>query len=113
MMLYSPDSWMLLEITNDEGTRYKVFGVWAGGYVNGDNWRLNSGVVSVDEDDTHYSFYGASGSVYKCRKGSHRLTAYCSCVVSQMIETGYAKVVEEDNIESVLVASGLLDVGDN
>jgi hypothetical protein len=112
-MLYSPDSWLLLEITNDDETYYRVFGAWAGGYVNGDNWRLNSGVVSVDEDDTHYSFYGASGSVYRCRKGSHRLTAYCSCVVSQMIDTGYAKVVEEADIESVLVANGLLDVGDN
>jgi hypothetical protein len=107
-MEYNPDSWLLLEVTYEGETCYRVFGVWAGGYVDGDNWHLNSGVVSVDEDDTHYSFYGASGSVYRCRKGSHRLTAYCSCVVAQMIETGYVKAVEEANIESVLVSSGLL-----
>lgn len=38
----TPDKWVILKLPNDY---YKVFGTWAGGYLDGDRWKLNSGMV--------------------------------------------------------------------
>ena len=38
----TPESWVMLKITIDgQEPYYKVFGSWAGGYLNGDHWQLN------------------------------------------------------------------------
>jgi hypothetical protein len=37
---------------------------------------MNSGIVSVIEDETHYDFYGSSGSIYRCNKEMYGTTAY-------------------------------------
>lgn len=79
---YSPDGWILVKI---EGTdpHYRVFGSWAGGFLDGDQWRLNSGVTGVVEDDDYYYFYGTSSSVYRCSKESYgRLTGYNTNVIN-------------------------------
>jgi hypothetical protein len=64
---YSPDSWCIVKITGTH-PHYRVFGSWSGGYLDGDSWRLNSGITSVTEDDEFYYFYGSTGSVYRCYK---------------------------------------------
>ena len=72
MSEYTPDNWVVLKIKQSENDRgfYKVLGGWSGGYLDGDSWRMNSGIVRVEEKPKHWEFYGASGSVYKChRKG--------------------------------------------
>ena len=72
--MYNPDGWMLVKITSEGKTHYRVFGSWRGGYLDGDSWRLNSGVVrheeeivknSMNEDLKIYRFYGSSGSCYQ------------------------------------------------
>lgn len=70
---YIPDKWLILEITpDDESTPYlRVFGTWAGGYLSGDSWRINSGVTEITQDDDYYYFHGASGSVYNCHKSGY------------------------------------------
>jgi hypothetical protein len=105
---YTPDSWVLLEINPNGQIYHKIFGCWRGGYLEGDNWRCNSGIASVKEDANYYFFYGYSGSCYACPKGSHNISPYCSGVLSQMLESGFVKVIPEGDIESVLAASGLL-----
>ena len=72
---YNPDKWLLFKI---EGTdpHYRVFGSWSGGYLDGDSWRMNSGIVRVEESENHYLFHGYSGSVYKCHKEMYGATLY-------------------------------------
>jgi hypothetical protein len=75
---YFPDEWVLVlikpepTIDNPEPKPfYKVFGSWRGGFVDSDHWRLNSGIVRHEEDETHFRFYGNSGSCYQCRKRAY------------------------------------------
>lgn len=77
-MEYTPDGWMLLKVSGTNGNiHYRVFGSWSGGYLDGDSWRINSGITKVERDGTDYLFHGASGSVYRCRENSYgRITAY-------------------------------------
>ena len=79
---YHPDRWILVEIKGDD-PHYKVFGCWSGGYLDGDSWRMNSGITEVHETDTSYNFVGSSGSTYYCNKESYGLTAYGGGVVAQ------------------------------
>jgi hypothetical protein len=75
---YTPDSWVMLKITHDAGFIYKILAGWRGGYLDGDYWKLNSGVVRVEETDNHYLFHGSSGSVYRCNKDRYRLSGLTS-----------------------------------
>jgi len=74
MTEYTPDNWVVLKITQGEETLYKVLGGWSGGYLDGDYWRLNSGITGVEKQAYLYGFYGSSGSVYWCHQGSYYLT---------------------------------------
>ena len=76
MSEYTPDNWVILKIKEgkyDKGL-YKVLGGWSGGYLDGDSWRMNSGITGVEKQAHLYGFYGSSGSVYWCHQGSYRLT---------------------------------------
>lgn len=70
---YSPDGWCIIK--NDK--EYYVFGSWSGGYLGGDYWRRNSGIVEVEEGVELYYFHGNSGSCYVCNKNTEgRISAY-------------------------------------
>lgn len=73
MTEYTPDSWVVIKMTHNDKTFYKVLGGWSGGYLNGTSWRLNSGIERVELEDDVYKFYGASGSVYSCYKENYGL----------------------------------------
>jgi len=64
----TPERWSIVKITSEGKTYYKVFGSWRGGYLSGDSWRMNSGIVKVEEDEESFYFLGESGSKYKCGK---------------------------------------------
>jgi len=82
----TPDRWVFLELKNKGTTIYKVFGSWAGGYLDGDRWKANSGVISVEEDDEYYYFIGYSGSCYKCHKKCYGvMTSYSQSVLDNLI----------------------------
>ena len=84
-----PDKWVVVEINNivASGTLYKVFGSWGGGYVDGDRWKINSGIASVHHDDDYYYFTGYSGSCYKChRRGYGVMTSYSQSVLDNLID---------------------------
>ena len=84
----TPDRWVVLKIPQTGTTSlYKVFGSWAGGYLDGDRWKANSGVVSLEEDDDYYYFIGYSGSCYKChKKGYGVMTSYSQSILDNMID---------------------------
>ena len=71
-MTYSPDNWVVIKYKGDD-PHYKVLAGWSGGYLDGDSWRMNSGIVRVEEDEHLFLFYGASGSCYECNKQSYCL----------------------------------------
>jgi len=85
-----PHRWLVVKLTNEE-TFYKLFGSWMGGYLDGDRWKMNSGIVKVEEDDEHYYFYGHSGSVYKCHKKGYGSTSYTQSVLDGIISHGKEK----------------------
>jgi len=84
-MEYNPDRWLMVRLSNDGKVHYRVFATWAGGYLDADEWKLNSGVTQLKETETHYLFDGSSGSVYKCGKKSYGSTGYGFGVLNNLI----------------------------
>lgn len=83
----TPTKWVVVKIENDGDTFYKVFASWLGNYLNGDSWRLNSGIVSVEEDEENYYFIGYSGSCYKCNKKAYgTASAYSQSILEDFIK---------------------------
>jgi len=72
MSQYNPDNWVVIKINGDD-PHYRVLAGWSGGYLDGSSWRMNSGIVKVEEDGDYLNFYGSSGSLYKCHKESYTL----------------------------------------
>jgi hypothetical protein len=75
---------MIVKI-NGTNPHYRVFATWSGGYLDGDSWKLNSGITSVTEEDGHYLFAGSSGSVYRCAKHSYGSTGYGWGIIDHII----------------------------
>lgn len=88
MTTYTPDRWVLLEITNQEtgDSVQKVFAGWYGGYAGSDTWKLSSGVVATEDRDDYIEFLNSSGSVYKCYKNSLGMSGYMGSVYSSWIK---------------------------
>ena len=88
MSEYLPDNWVILRIKEGKGTFpfYKVLAGWSGGYLDGDSWRMNSGITRVEDHETYYSFYGYSGSVYKVWKDRYGLRMNNAGVYNHMKE---------------------------
>ena len=68
---YLCDNWVVIFL-NAGDPHYRILTGMSGGYLDGDSWRMNSGIVRVEEDEQYFYFHGASGSCYAGRK-----TAYC------------------------------------
>jgi hypothetical protein len=64
---------------------YKVFACWYGGYLNGDSWKMNSGITKVTKEEDCYLFKGYSGSVYKCHKDIYGFNMYGHGVLYNII----------------------------
>lgn len=74
-MKYIPDSWVILKIDHDiDGPLYKILGGWSGGYLDGDSWRISSGITSIVESEDYIDFKNESGSVYQCFKSKERMS---------------------------------------
>ena len=80
---YTPDRWVVLKI----GTMYKVLAGWSGGYLDGDYWRLNSGITKVEQEGDYWLFHGNSGSIYKCHKGGDGFTSLSGQVYMQLVDS--------------------------
>tara|TARA_B110000977_G_C10853271_1_gene406646 strand:- start:360 stop:725 length:366 start_codon:yes stop_codon:yes gene_type:complete len=101
---YYPHNWVVIKITEEtlnasntayiEGRAYyKVLAGWSGGYLQGDSWRLNSGINLVFEhEDDYYEFHGHSGSVYRCHKDTYGLRMNNAGIFEEMQLSGSAKV---------------------
>jgi len=93
----TPERWVILKLPNNY---FKVFGTWAGGYLDGDRWKLNSGIEKTEQDDDYYYFIGFSGSCYKCRKKGYGIsTSYGRLVLNKIIEQGNGQIELMDNCD--------------
>lgn len=95
--MYHPEEWQLVKITGQH-PHYRVFASWRGGYTTGDSWKLNSGVVSVTEDEDFYYFNGHSGSVYQCHKKCYGVRSmYNRSVIGEYVDKsgGKMELIEE------------------
>lgn len=71
---YTPDNWVVIEVkAKGEDTNYRILAGWSGGYLDGDSWRLNSGITKARRIKKGWKFYGYSGSCYICRDGVYGL----------------------------------------
>ena len=85
MTEHTPDSWVILKITENEETRYKVLCGWSvRPFVDNDSWRVDSRITGVEKHAYLYGFYGSPDSVYWCHKGSYGLTIRMAQIYSGM-----------------------------
>jgi len=80
---YAPDNWIVIRFTNGV---YKVLAGSSGGYLDGDAWKLNSGIVKAEEDGSYWNFTGSSGSVYSCHKDSYRVRRNNAHILRQILK---------------------------
>jgi len=97
MSEYTPDVWVILKITNKGNVHHRVFGGWYGGYLNGDSWKMNSGITRVEDKGELLDFYGESGSVYHCYKSAEKMSGYMSTIFSSL----QSQVTSERQIEVI------------
>jgi hypothetical protein len=110
MSKYTPDRWVVLEFDYDGDVIRKVFAGWYGGYLNGDSWKLSSGITNTREFDDRFEFENHSGSLYTCYKSAYGMGGYQSSVLAKFereIEEAVAagkkvslKIIEEYNVET-------------
>lgn len=99
MKIYTPDKFVVFH--NPGKDDYRVFGSWRGrGLLDGDHWRINSGIKRVTEEEGAYLFEGDSGSIYQCRKGTYGVAgAYNQQVLNQFEGSHAVTPLELDQFE--------------
>lgn len=98
MAEYTPDTWVVFKIeAHDIPKYYKVLAGWSGGYLDGDCWRMNSGITEFELIGDYYHFKGETGSVYKCHKDSNEMR------MSIVVVWNRLKELHGDNVELVKV----------
>lgn len=100
--MYTPDKWVILKIKHNEETVYKVLAGWSGSYLEGQSWKLNSGITKVKTDETHYYFEGYSGSVYKCSKRGYGMNMIMTGVFSQFKNMPDVELMDEQDFNNLL-----------
>lgn len=90
--MHEPYDWVVLRIESEDSVIYKVLAGFPGGYLDGDYWRLNSGITDVELGDNGIVyFYGNSGSCYKVNEANYHLSMRTLPIYTQMSaeNTGY------------------------
>lgn len=84
MREYKPDKWAVIKLTKNDKNIYRILGSWSGGYLDGDSWRLSSGVNMITENDDCFIFNNQSGSRYICNKKSYGMNIVTSNIFEQL-----------------------------
>lgn len=89
------DNWVIVEIQDDDGSvaGWKVLAGWSGGYLDGNSWRMNSGIKDWYITPNTYIFEGYSGSEYICPKDREGIRMNIANVVKQLEDSGKAKII--------------------
>jgi hypothetical protein len=97
MSEYTPDAWVIVEMSHKGQKVKKVLAGWYGGYLGADTWRLSSGIILEVDNLDYYDFHNESGSVYHCHKKSQRFTG----LMSNMYANWQRKITEDTKIEHI------------
>lgn len=104
--MYTPDKWIILKIKGPKETLFKVLAGWSGSYLEGQSWKINSGISKVSMDGNYYLFEGYSGSVYKCHKNSYGTNMISSGVLANLLSDPQTKdlveVIPEQDFTNLL-----------
>ena len=115
MTTYTPDSWVIVELFDPSETAtgpiFKVLGGWSGGYLDGDSWRLNSGITKVVVDDIggqdiEFYIHGHSGSVYHVWKNRYGLKMSTAHIAHQITQYGGKILTEAEAMEYLYGKAG-------
>jgi hypothetical protein len=83
---WTPDRWIVVRIDNAGEIYNKLLVEWKGGYLDGDYWRMNSGIAAVEEEGDYWLFHGRSGSVYRCHKGRYGVTGEAHRILCSLLD---------------------------
>lgn len=90
----NPDCWILVDMLFEGGVREtKILAGWSGGYLDGDYWKLNSGVKDVEEGEDFYVVTGHSGSKYYLYKGFEEVRMAIGEPLSRIVEHHDGRVI--------------------
>lgn len=82
MSTYKPDRWVIVKISSDDNTHYRVFASWAGGYTSGDSWKLSSGCEGCEiNEEGSYDLPQTSGSNYVLRPTGYGTTGWSAGIL--------------------------------
>lgn len=95
---YTPDLWVVIKIKED---LYKVLTSDFGGYLNGDSWRINSGIRMIEEFDDYYLISGYSGSEYKCHKSNYDMHSTTRNVLMKLMEHHPIYLLSEEDFKEL------------
>ncbi len=106
--MYFPDAYRFIEIKQPDDTLLiKIFSSWRGGYLHGDSWRINSGIIRIEEDGDEAFIHGYSGSVYCInRENPGSLTSFTSSVLNDLLDKlgDDARIVDYEYVKEKLNA---------
>lgn len=105
---WTPDNWVVIKFETDD-PHYRVLAGWSGGYLSGDSWRMNSGIVKSFEDEDYWVFVGDSGSKYLCHKDSYGLRMNNGYVWDQIEQKYGVKAVMLDETTDWLKVDWLIE----
>jgi hypothetical protein len=106
---YYPYRWVVLKITYKTEVIYKVLAGFAGGYLYGNSWQINSGIESVEMCDNHICFNGYSGSKYFCIPEGYGMNMDTHAIYSLMT----SKQVDDYSVELMPESTDWLKLVDN
>ena len=93
MSEHKPDNWIMLKINLENEILYKILGGWSGGYLDGDSFRINSGVTKATKDGDYFVFEGHSGSKYYCHKNNYMIRMNIAGVLGA-IQEKYPNIIQ-------------------
>jgi hypothetical protein len=94
---YKPDKWVILKVSSNNETALKVLAGWSGSYLDGQSWKINSGITKYEIEGDYFLFYGYSGSVYKCHKNMYGTNMIMCGIISQVEDNPDVKVLNEED----------------
>lgn len=86
-----PDNWVVIFLNSDD-PHYRILAGWSGGFATGDSWKMNSGIVKVEEHESGFNFIGSSGSSYIGRRHNYCLRMNNSYVWTRLSDMHGDKV---------------------
>ena len=95
MSEYTPDKWVVIEITMEDTVVQRILSSWYGGWAGSDSWRLSSGITEVEELEDSYIIRNESGSVYTCYKGRYGMSSYAMGILESFKKQASITMVEK------------------